>query len=86
MLLLNNLRLVFDIYFSVDATFTTRIGRYVNDAQSASANCTMKVLLDENEAPHLCLFNKDHIIPAGVELDYYYGLTEPSMYWRKVSK
>ena len=73
---------MFDFVFinSIDATYSTSIGRYVNDSPKKYANCTMKmVLLDE--IPRLILkATKD--IPPNMELRYDYG-DRRSLHWRK---
>lgn len=66
---------------SVDSTVTygNGIGRFVNDAPSAEANCKLR-LLEKDKMPHLVLFAKRDI-EVGEELRYDYGV--PKLPWRK---
>jgi len=55
-------------HFSIDATATDRLARYVNDSPPAKINCKVERKMF-GEIPHLCLFAiKD--IDAGTELRY----------------
>ena len=70
--------------FSVDATKTNTLCRYVNDSPTISSNCKMKLhcLFDK---PYLCLFATKNI-EKDEELRYDYG-DEANMWWRNdVSK
>ncbi|XP_033730273.1 N-lysine methyltransferase KMT5A-like, partial [Pecten maximus] len=65
--------------YCVDATFSKRICRYVNDGIGECQNCIMKQEL-YGDRPHLCLYaNKD--IAVGDELRYDYGVSD--LPWRK---
>jgi hypothetical protein len=60
--------------FSIDATFSKRMGRYVNDAASSNPACNanmVKVFVDYR--PYLALFAK-RCIQAGEEIRYDYGV------------
>ena len=46
--------------YSVDATRSNRIGRYINDSAKMFANSTMKKII-VNGTPRLCLFAKKDI-------------------------
>lgn len=64
---------------SVDATFSKRKGRYVNDGYGGQQNSVMKVI-EVTSIPHLALFATQNI-KKGEEICYDYGvLTLP---WRK---
>lgn len=70
-------------FFSVDATASTCVARYVNDAPPKDSNCVMKkVLVTEGPNERLCLFaNKD--IKSGTEIRYDYGVGN-ELPWRRV--
>ena len=65
--------------FSVDATFSTRIGKYIND--SCKPNCRVKPVKCCN-GTFICLFALTEIA-NGTEIRYSYG--ESGLPWRKVS-
>ena len=68
-----------NLYFSVDATETTGLCKYIND--SPVPNCVMKKISVEHR-PYLCLFAlKD--IDIGEELRYNYGDASKNLWWRK---
>ena len=72
--------LIFYHFHSVDATQDDgRLGRLVNDAPSAYANCKMK-LVSTKDTPTLCLFAVQDIQP-NTELRYDYGVND--LPWRK---
>ncbi|XP_062606599.1 uncharacterized protein LOC134268369 isoform X2 [Saccostrea cucullata] len=74
----------FFLKMCIDATFSTRIGRYVNDSPSADPNCNTEMLrIQMEDRHHLVLFAKRYI-HAGEEIRYDYGVTGLS--WRKVPK
>ena len=64
--------------FSVDATFTTRIGKFIND--SSRPNCRVKAIKHFNQI-FFCLFALTDI-DKGTEIRYSYGA--PGLVWRKV--
>ena len=72
----NNNKIVKFIY-SVDATNTECLGRYVND--SSVPNCIVKVNVHDG-VPHLCIYALSDI-QCGLELRYNYGV--PGLCWRK---
>ena len=65
------------IYYSIDATYSKRLGKFVND--SISTNCRMK-LIETVMGPKLCLFANPEGIKKGMELRYNYG--EKNLPWR----
>lgn len=70
--------------FSVDATKTNTLCRYVNDSPTISSNCKMKLHCFFDK-PYLCLFATKNI-EKDEELRYDYG-DEANMWWRNdVSK
>ena len=68
--------LIFLSRFSVDATFTDGIGKYIND--SPVPNCSMKIVV-RMEKPHLCLRSLKYI-KEDTELRYNYGVK--GLWWR----
>ena len=70
-------------FFSIDATLSRCMARFVND--SPYGNCHMRKFVIQN-VPHLCLVAlKD--IEEGVELRYDYNDKNENLPWRKtVSK
>lgn len=73
-------KLYFCFCFSIDATESNRLGKFVNDAPPRYANCVAKTMMVLGQ-PHVILFaSRD--IPAGSEIDYNYG--GGNLPWRKV--
>ena len=70
------------IFFSIDGTFSKRLGRYVNDSPPAYCNARIKPVYCDQQL-HLCLFLLVDKIEAGTELRYSYG--EIGLPWRKVN-
>jgi len=68
--------------FSIDATESSRFGKYVNDSPAKFANCRTKTLYVD-DIPHLVLFASKPILP-GTELRYDYGSGNDLLPWRKV--
>ena len=67
-------------YFSVDATHSACLVRFVNDCPVANANSKM-VLAERNNQPYLVLFAlKD--VKKDEELRYDYGDTRSKLSWR----
>jgi len=69
------------VCFSLDASSTDRLGRYINDAPRAYANCAPKALPVDGR-PRI-IINAIKAIKAGTELRYDYGGSD--LPWRKVS-
>ena len=68
---------------SVDATYSTTLGRFVNDNRKCP-NTLMKII-EVNDRPHLCLFAKQsRLIREGEEITYNYADKGPNMFWREV--
>ena len=75
--------MVCNVLYSIDATYTNSLCRYVND--SKKGNCVMKKLSQDGE-PRLCLFAVSGI-KKGDELRYNYGEDSTKLFWRnKVRK
>ena len=55
------------VYFSIDATETECLGKYVNESSPIYANVKMKLIM-VNEIPALCLFTRVDDIKVGTEL------------------
>ena len=55
------------VYFSIDATETERLGKYVNESSPIYANVKMKLIM-VNEIPALCLLTRVDDIKVGTEL------------------
>ena len=67
-------------FFSIDATFSKRKGRYVNDAARHEELCNAEIrMLYVNYNPVLALFAR-RFIHAGEEIRYDYGTTD--LPWR----
>ena len=66
------------MFFSVDATMTEGIGKFVND--SPSPNAKMKVIYVEENKPRLLLFAITTILP-NTEIRYDYQAK--GLWWRK---
>ena len=66
--------------FSIDATFSDSIARYINDAPEKYANCKIKKIINQGR-PHLILVAKKDI-PMNTELRYCYGDTK-NLWWRE---
>jgi len=66
------------IFISIDATYSTGLGRLVNDSPRARANATMKKIIIDNQT-YLCLFATCNI-PSNTELRYDYGASD--LHWR----
>lgn len=66
------------IFISIDATYSTGLGRLVNDSPRARANATMKKIVIDNQT-YLCLFATCNI-PSSTELRYDYGASD--LHWR----
>ena len=78
---ISHLNIKWDIsfIFSVDATYSTGLGRLVNDEEAAKANCKAVVFDKCVDGLKLCLFaTKD--IDADSELRYDYGVS--NLPWR----
>ena len=70
---------LFFFFSSIDATNSSRLGKYVNDSNKANSNAKMRQI-EVDGFPRLCLFAlKD--IKAGTELRYDYEAT--GVWWRK---
>lgn len=67
------------LIYSIDATFSKRKGRFINDGYGGSQNSYMKVVTIRGE-PHLAVFATKHI-KKGEEVRYDYGV--PSLPWRE---
>ena len=67
--------------FSLDATNSRRIGRYINDSSRAYINSSMKKVIVNNQ-PKLCLFALKEI-DEGTEIRYDYGEPSSVLPWRK---
>ena len=65
-------------YFSIDATYTDCLGRYINDRCASKANAEVKRLYFDGKA-HLVFFAKKDI-QKGEEVRYDYG--SPNLDWR----
>lgn len=76
-LLLTNLHW-FHIFISIDATYSTGLGRLVNDSPKAKANATIKKIIIDSQT-YLCLFATCNI-PNNTELRYDYGASD--LHWR----
>lgn len=66
------------IFISIDATYSTGLGRLVNDSPRARANATMKKIIIDSQT-YLCLFATCNI-PSSTELRYDYGASD--FHWR----
>lgn len=66
------------IFISIDATYSTGLGRLVNDSPRARANAAMKKIIIHSQS-YLCLFATCNI-PNDTELRYDYGASD--LYWR----
>ena len=66
------------IFISIDATYSTGLGRLVNDSPRARANATMKKITIDSQT-YLCLFATCKI-PNNTELRYDYGASD--LHWR----
>ncbi|XP_065641319.1 uncharacterized protein LOC136073551 [Hydra vulgaris] len=66
---------------SIDATYSTCLGRYINDAPERFSNCRPKTHII-NGNPHLLFFSKV-FIPNGTELRYDYG-DPKNQNWREL--
>nr|XP_047134298.1 N-lysine methyltransferase KMT5A-like [Hydra vulgaris]XP_047134299.1 N-lysine methyltransferase KMT5A-like [Hydra vulgaris]XP_047134301.1 N-lysine methyltransferase KMT5A-like [Hydra vulgaris] len=66
---------------SIDATYSTCLGRYINDAPERFSNCRPKTHII-NGNPHLLFFSKV-FIPNGTELRYDYG-DRKNQNWREL--
>lgn len=64
--------------FSIDATFSSGLGRMVNDLPAKKSNCKMKKL-EVSGRVWLCLFATKNILP-NTELRYDYGVKD--LPWR----
>ena len=70
---------MFHNFFSIDATHTTQIGKYVNDSPFPNAQDSAIYL---NGRSHLRMFaSKD--IPQKTEIRYTYDDIEENMWWWK---
>ena len=69
----------FFFVFSIEATFSIVIGKFVNDSPQSFANCQMKQYLLDG-IPHLCLVAKKKI-SKDTDLRYDYG-DKPNQSWR----
>ena len=67
------------LIFSIDATFSERKGKYVNDEESSKANARMR-LMNIDEEPVLALFAKRHI-NQDKEICFDYGVK--NLPWRQ---
>ncbi|XP_078329658.1 uncharacterized protein LOC144624151 [Crassostrea virginica] len=66
--------------FCIDATFSKRFGRFINDAARIDPACNAEMAtLFVNKKPALALFAR-RFIPAGEEIRYDYGV--PDLHWR----
>jgi len=66
--------------FSIDATHSTAIGRFMNDGTGEERNCDIGIV-EYMRVPHVCLFARKHI-EEGEELRYDYGVAD--LPWRKL--
>ena len=70
------------IYYSVDGTFSQRMGRMINDGIGEDQNAEMRRLyIDEH--PYLAVFATRDILP-GEEIRYDYGIK--TLPWRQAMK
>lgn len=69
------------MFYSIDGTDNTRLGRYVNDSPRRFANCYTKMIMVDAR-PHIAIFAGQDL-PAGVEIRYDYGGGD--LPWRNVS-
>ena len=67
--------------YSIDATSSTCLARFVNDSPSKFCNCKM-VLHVYNGEPNLCLVALKDILPEE-ELRYDYGEKNKKLFWRQ---
>ena len=67
--------------YSIDATNTNCLAKFINDSPSSKANCKI-VVVHLAGTPHLCIFAKRDI-NMYEELRYDYGCAQ--LEWRKVS-
>ncbi len=67
-------------FFSVDASNSDRLARFINDAPRQEANCHAKTVFLVDKPRVLIFANKD--IQVNEELRYDYGVTDAP--WRKV--
>lgn len=65
----------------MDATFSSGLGRLVNDALPSKANCVMRKI-KEGSKMYLALYARRDIM-MGEELRYDYGVKD--LPWRKLS-
>ena len=70
--------ILYCIFISIDATYSTGLGRLVNDSPRARANATMKKIIIDSQT-YLCLFATCNI-PNNTELRYDYGASD--LHWR----
>ena len=67
----------YQIFSSIDATYTSCLGKYVNDSTFPNAKMMVQII---DKKPHLLLFALDEI-QAGTEIRFNYGA--PGLWWRK---
>jgi len=72
--------LMYICYFSIDASASCRLGRFVNDSPRRYANCAPKAMYIAGQ-PRLLLFAIRNI-QYGTELRFDYGVAK--LPWRKV--
>uniref|UniRef100_A0A087XM20 SET domain-containing protein n=1 Tax=Poecilia formosa TaxID=48698 RepID=A0A087XM20_POEFO len=65
--------------FCIDGSKETRLGRFIND-DHIKPNSKIKIVLDEQQKPHLCVFAITEIL-AGEEIVYDYET--PNCQWRQ---
>lgn len=68
------------MFYSIDASGSERLGKFVNDAPKKVANCVAKAAF-VNGMPRVLLYAVKNI-PANMELRYDYG--GKHLPWRKV--
>ena len=67
------------LFYSIDATFSKRKCRYINDGCGGKQNSTIKPVIVRGK-PHLAVFAQRNI-KKGEEILYDYGVT--SLPWRE---
>lgn len=69
--------------YSIDATKSKQMGKFVNDSGPKHQNCVIQAIFDEENKLHLCLFARK-FIPKFTELRYSYDFNSKDLLWRKV--
>ena len=71
------------LFYSIDATKSQQLGKFVNDSSAKHQNCTIKPIFDDKNNLHLCLFAR-RFIPKFTELRYSYDFNSKDLVWRQV--